>query len=165
MFHLKVTPSPNDKHATVIHGDYKAMNVMMGIDPATPTIMIDMASASVGFGMSDVAMHIHHAVNPEDLDNGEESLVEYYLSTLHDLGCEYPEEVAKRHYKLAVVDYARFFMGRMWKTATPETMEQKKDNKNIANINRSIPSAMRFVKVVDRYLDEIEDSIKSNETS
>ncbi|KAL7546555.1 hypothetical protein ACHAWF_014110, partial [Thalassiosira exigua] len=142
------TPSPEDRHATVIHGDYKAMNVMMGIDPSTPTIMIDMASASAGLGMSDVAMHVHHAVEPHLLDDGgEESLVRYYLETLRGLGCDYPEDVAQRHYKLAVVDYARFFVGRMWKTATPEAMAQKKDNKNIANINRSIPSAMRFVKV------------------
>jgi len=43
------TPSPNDKYATVIHGDYKAMNVMMGIDASTtPTIMIDMASHRQG---------------------------------------------------------------------------------------------------------------------
>mmetsp|Transcript_15085 Transcript_15085/g.43803 ORF Transcript_15085/g.43803 Transcript_15085/m.43803 type:complete len:479 (-) Transcript_15085:209-1645(-) len=154
------TPSPDDKYVTVIHGDYKAMNVMMGIDAATPTIMIDMASASAGLSMSDVAMHIHHAVDPEDLDGGgEESLVKYYLQTLRDLGCAYPEDIAQRHYKLAVVDYARFFMGRMWKTATPHTMEQKKQNANIANINRSVPSAMRFVKVVDKYLSEIEASI------
>lgn len=154
------TPSPEDKYATVIHGDYKAMNVMMGIKPENPTIMIDMASASAGLGMSDVAMHIHHAVSPEDLDGGgEEVLLEYYLQTLRDLGCDYPEDVARRHYKLAVVDYARFFMGRMWKTATPDTMEQKRDNANIANINRSVPSAMRFVRVVDEYLSEIEASI------
>jgi hypothetical protein len=152
------TPTPNDKYATVIHGDYKAMNVMMGKDLATaPTIMIDMASASCGLGMSDVAMHIHHAVNPEDLDKGGEAmLVDFYIKTLRDLGCEYPEDVAQRHYKLSVVDYARFFFGRMWKSATPETMAQKKDNKNIANINRSVPSAMRFVRVVNQYLAEIE---------
>ena len=152
------TPSPNDRYATIIHGDYKAMNVFLGIDPSTtPTIMIDMASASCGFGMSDVAMHIHHAVNPEDLDDGgEESLVEFYIQTLRDLGCDYPADVAHRHYQLSVLDYARFFMGRMWKSATPKTMAQKKDNENIANINRSVSSAMRFVKVVDRYLSEME---------
>jgi len=153
----EVTPSPDAKYATIIHGDYKAMNVMLGIAISTPTIMIDMASASAGLGMSDVAMHIHHAVNPEDLDNGgEEELVEHYLQTLRDLGCEYPHDVAWRHYKLCVIDYSRFFVSRMWKTATPDTMEQKKSNKNIANINRSVPSAMRFVKVVDKYLGEIE---------
>ena len=52
-------------------------------------------------------------------------------------------------------------MGRMWKTATPDTMVQKKDNKNIPNINRSVPSAMRFVKVVDKYLSEIEGSMNT----
>eukprot|EP00584_Thalassiosira_punctigera_P021045 CAMPEP_0172546714 /NCGR_PEP_ID=MMETSP1067-20121228/16411_1 /TAXON_ID=265564 ORGANISM="Thalassiosira punctigera, Strain Tpunct2005C2" /NCGR_SAMPLE_ID=MMETSP1067 /ASSEMBLY_ACC=CAM_ASM_000444 /LENGTH=428 /DNA_ID=CAMNT_0013333681 /DNA_START=218 /DNA_END=1507 /DNA_ORIENTATION=- len=156
----EVTPSPGDRYATIIHGDYKAMNVMMGIDASAPTIMIDMASASAGLGMSDVAMHVHHAVNPEDLDDGgEESLLEHYLQTLRNLGCEYPDDVAQRHYRLCVIDYARFFVGRMWKTATPDTMAQKKDNKNIANINRSVPSAMRFVRVVDKYLSEVEESL------
>ena len=155
----QTTPSPNDKYATVIHGDYKAMNIMMGTTASSPTIMIDFASASCGNGFSDVAMHIHHAVNPEDLANGgEERLVNHYLKKLRDaVGCDYPDDVAWRHYKLAVVDYARFFMGRMWKTATPETMAQKSKNKNIANINRSIPSAMAFIGRVDKYLGEIEE--------
>ena len=88
-FQRSYTPSPNDKYATIIHGDCKAMNAMMDIEPSTPTIMIDMVSASAGLRMSDVAMHIHHAINPDDLDNGgEESLLEYYLQTLRDLGCE-----------------------------------------------------------------------------
>ena len=156
----QITPSATDRYATVIHGDYKAMNVMLGTTSSSPTIMLDFASASCGNGMSDVAMHIHHAVNPEDLANGgEERLVNHYLSILREkLGGsdEYPDDVAWRQYKLAVVDYARFFMGRMWKTATPETMAQKSQNKNIANINRSIPSAMAFVERVDRYLTTIE---------
>mmetsp|Transcript_40310 Transcript_40310/g.87007 ORF Transcript_40310/g.87007 Transcript_40310/m.87007 type:complete len:480 (+) Transcript_40310:1343-2782(+) len=157
----ELSPSPTDDYATCIHGDYKAMNVMMGINPEiTSAVMIDMATASTGLGMCDVAMHVHHAVEPHDLDGGgEEHLVECYLDALRDRGCEYPRDVAWRHYKLAVVDYARFFMGRMWKAATPETMEQKRDNRNVANINRSIPSAMRFVKVVEKYLTEIEDSL------
>lgn len=158
----QLSPSPADRYATCIHGDYKAMNVMMGIETVTPTIMIDMASASTGLGMCDVAMHIHHAVEPRDLDDGgEERLVEHYLDTLRGWGRDYPREVAWRHYRLAVVDYARFFVGRMWKTATPETMDQKRDNRNIANINRSVPSAMRFVRVVERYLTEIEDDLLS----
>mmetsp|Transcript_33773 Transcript_33773/g.37673 ORF Transcript_33773/g.37673 Transcript_33773/m.37673 type:complete len:389 (-) Transcript_33773:10-1176(-) len=186
----------NTTYATMIHGDYKAMNVMLGKDlKTTPTIMIDFATASVGYGMSDVAMHIHHACSPSDLDNGgEEMLVEYYLQTLRDNlrrrrrrrssvskasddnsiadgdrddddeddESHYPHDIALRHYKFAVVDYARFFIGRMWKTATPATMHSKKNNTNIANINRDIPSAMRFIRIVDQYLTEIENEIASS---
>ena len=153
----QITPSYEDDYATVIHGDYKAMNVMIGNKPSAPTIMIDFASASCGNGMCDVAMHIHHAVMSNDLANGgEEELFQHYLMTLQRLGCDYPEEVAWKHYKFAVVDYARFFMARMWKTATPDSMAQKANNKNIANINRDISAAMAFVERVDRYVAWIE---------
>jgi hypothetical protein len=47
-------------------------------------------------------------------------------------------------------------MARMWKDATPETMNKKKDNKNVNLINRSIPAVMAFLSVVDKYLTEIE---------
>lgn len=156
----ELSPQPTDPFATVIHGDYKAMNVLLAKpESGAKAVLVDYASIGIGLGMSDVAMHLHHAVLPEDLDNGgEQELVDYYYQTLqaslpdHD----YPKNVALRHYRLGVVDYFRFFLGRMWKTATHETMEQKKDNKNIALINRSVSSACAFVGRVDTYLTEIE---------
>jgi hypothetical protein len=35
-------------------------------------LLVNYASTGVGLGMSDVAMHLHHAVLPEDLANGGE---------------------------------------------------------------------------------------------
>jgi hypothetical protein len=124
--------------------------------------------------MSDVAMHIHHAVVPEDLANGgEETLVRYYWQCLQDALVmssqnqeqqhqqrAYPWEVAWRHYKLAVVDYGRFFVARMWKNTTPDTMLKKKDNANVNLINRSPAAAMAFIERLDRYLSEVEAEMK-----
>ena len=123
--------------------------------------MVDFASIGVGLGMSDVAMHIHHAVRPEDLANGgEEELWDHYYNTLCALlqpaGRSYPRDVALRHYRLAVCDYFRFFLGRFWKLATPESMEKKANSQNTALINRSVDSALAFLRRVEKYLAMIE---------
>ena len=123
--------------------------------------------------MSDLAMHARHAVEPEHLAHGgEERLVRQYWEYLQGLllaepssslshsasaAQEYTWEIAWRHYKLAVVDYFRFFLGRMWKSATPDTMRAKSSNKNVSLINRSIPAAMAFLRNVEMYMAEIEN--------
>ena len=147
---MQVSPGPSDSFATISHGDFKSMNCFL---PSTETaattersvILVDFASTGVGLGMSDVAMHIHHAVLPEHLANGgEEELLEHYLTQLNtSLGLTtngqkfYPKDVAMRHYRLAVADYFRFFLGRFWKTATLESFVKKKDSKNTALMNRT----------------------------
>jgi len=60
------------------------------------------------------------------------------------------------HYKLAVVDYFRFFLGRFWKSATPESFEKKKHRKNIALINRDRDAALAFLQRARKYITEIE---------
>lgn len=164
----QVSPSPTDAYATLTHGDYKALNIFLPRTDDTKSsnneaILVDFASSGVGLGMSDVAMHVHHAVVPEQLaDGGEEALVRYYWECLCEAGVtDYPWEVAWRHYKLAVVDYGRFFMARMWKNATPETMHKKKGNTNVNLINRSPPAAMAFVERLNKYLSEIEAEIEN----
>lgn len=69
----QVSPHPTDPHATMVHGDYKSMNVLLA-KPGTnaKAVLVDFASIGIGLGMSDVAMHLHHAVLPEDLANGGE---------------------------------------------------------------------------------------------
>jgi Ecdysteroid kinase-like family len=172
-----VSPGPHDTFATLIHGDYKALNVFL---PRTDVVesdnddssnednclMVDFASCGVGLGMSDLAMHVRHAVEPHHLAHGgEQHLVRQYWEYLHqlllasrdaDAAHEYTWEVAWWHYKLAVVDYFRFFLGRMWKSATPDTMRAKANNKNVSLINRSVPAAMAFLRNVEAYMVEIE---------
>lgn len=173
----QTTPKPNDMYATICHGDYKAMNCFLPKDThknSRGVIMVDFASVGVGLGMQDVAMHIHHALRPNDLANGGEMLlVDHYLKVLNDIlqkqkknenkDNTYPREVALRHYKLAVVDYFRFFLGRFWKSATPESFEKKKHSQNTALINRDVDATFAFLERVQKYVVEIEEEIQQQQ--
>lgn len=163
----QVTVSARQSFATLVHGDYKAMNVFLPINESDDqAVLVDFASVGVGLGMSDVAMHVHHAIRPEDLDSddGEDRLVRVYWRTLTELLKErdstlseaYSWDIALRHYHFAVVDYFRFFLGRFWKSSTKESMSKLRDNKNTNLVNRSVPAAVAFVVRVERYLTVVE---------
>mmetsp|Transcript_26859 Transcript_26859/g.48727 ORF Transcript_26859/g.48727 Transcript_26859/m.48727 type:complete len:129 (-) Transcript_26859:582-968(-) len=71
----ELTPDVGDEYATMVHGDYKAMNVFLPSESIEEgnkdAIMIDFSCTGIGYGMSDVVgMHIVHAVLPHDLENG-----------------------------------------------------------------------------------------------
>mmetsp|Transcript_1093 Transcript_1093/g.1373 ORF Transcript_1093/g.1373 Transcript_1093/m.1373 type:complete len:472 (-) Transcript_1093:450-1865(-) len=168
----ELTPKWDDEYATLVHGDYKAMNVFLPSDDAAddkPPIMIDFSCAGIGYGISDVGMHICHANLAEDLENGgEEELLEGYLTALEEAvsrrkgeSWTYPRDVALRHYQLACIDYLRFILGRFWRTATPESFEKKKASKNTTLINRNVDAAMAFIEKVDKYLEVFEQEIKA----
>jgi hypothetical protein len=160
----QLSPQYSDAYATLVHGDYKAMNVFLPKDPSShpsnKPLLVDFASTGIGFGMSDVAMHIHHAVLPQDLTNGgEEALVDHYLQTIGELlpsGISYPRDIAHWHYQMAVVDYGRFVLGRFWKSATPEAFHKQNDSPNTTLINRNVAAAVAFVDRMERYLTEFE---------
>merc|ERR1711982_266149 len=160
----ELSPRHDSEWATVVHGDFKAMNVFLPTDENSAAIMIDFSAAGVGISMSDVSMHIVHANLPEALDNGgEETLVEGYVTALegimsakHGSKWAYPRDMVMRHYQLACVDYLRFIMGRFWKSATPETFEKKKSSKNTTLINRNLHAALRFISKCDGYLAKFE---------
>ncbi|KAL3800814.1 hypothetical protein HJC23_001651 [Cyclotella cryptica] len=178
----ELTPGVQDEYATLVHGDYKAMNVFLPTNGITENsnknaIMIDFSCVGIGYGMSDVAMHIVHAVLPSDLEHGNEQyLVEQYLCALEDAvnlkhcktagGNEchhrwtFPRDIAWRQYQLACIDYLRFIMGRFWQSAMLETFEKKKSSKNTTLINRDVKAAMAFIEKVDRYLELFEDEKK-----
>lgn len=164
----QVSPQPTDPYATLIHGDYKSMNVFLPRDASQHNaILVDFASAGIGLGMSDLAMHIHHAIVPETLKQGEEEkLVRHYwerLTSMLGSNCDYPYELAWKHYRYAVIDYFRFFLARMWKSATPETMGRKKDNRNVSLINRSVPAACNFLMRVEAFLTETEVELRTQQ--
>jgi len=162
----ETSPDPTDKYATLSHGDCKAMNCFLPIQGQAKNgrgaILVDFASTGVGLGMSDVAMLINHAVRAKDLDDGgEELLIDHYLDALNEKlerskHPKYPREIAFWHYKIAAADYFRFFLGRFWKTATPESFEKKKDSKNTALINRDRDAALRFLGRAKTFVAEIE---------
>ena len=167
----ELSPSYEDDYATIVHGDYKAMNVFLPLDnddcKNKEPLMIDFASSGVGMGVSDVAMHITHAVHPTDLQNGgEEELVEAYLQYFYnalpaDKKNVYSKVDALRHYRFATVDYFRFVLGRLWRGATLESFEKKKNSKNAVLVSRNIEAALAFIERTERYLKEIENEIQT----
>ncbi len=167
----ELSPGFDDSYATIVHGDYKAMNVFLPGDDGDEEgeehnpIIIDFASTGVGNGMSDVAMHITHALHPNHLVNGgEEAMVEVYLDALSEAlpNHSYPKDVAMRHYRLATIDYFRFVLGRLWRGVTLETFEKRKDSKNSVFVNRNVDAAICFIERADKYLAEIENEGKQN---
>ena len=171
----ELSPSPNEKCATIVHGDYKAMNIFFQ-DTTTSTdannkssttpLLIDFASTGVGLGMSDLAMHIAQIALAEDLDNGMETkLVEHYYkcfirSLPSDTQNVYSKDEAWRHFRFATVDYFRFILGRQWKGATMQVFEKRNKNTNFAMVNRDIDAAFRFAKRSEVYLSEIEQEME-----
>jgi len=177
-----ISPKPTDRYATIVHGDYKAMNVFLPItnddgdddsdEEEGQAVMIDFASAGVGFGMLDVAMHVHHAVRPEDLANGgEEQLIDAYLTTMNGVVADkkgqaapiYPRDVAIRHYRLASIDYTRFVLGRFWRSASVKGFGERRDRENTTLINRDVGAALACVEKVGGWLLEIERELEEKE--
>ena len=159
----KLSPTPTDKFATIVHGDYKAMNVFLPhLESKEKAILIDFASTGVGLGVSDVAMHIIHALHPKDLQDGAdvELFMYYYQAFNESLPDErkssYAYNDALKHYKYAVVDYFRFVLGRLWRGATLTRFEKNKESKNAVFVNRNVDAALHFIELTDQYLKEIE---------
>jgi hypothetical protein len=179
-----VQATPNAECATLVHGDYKAMNVFL--PPEQPTnnttpstelnepleggLLIDFASTGVGFGMTDVAMLLSHSVAPSLLEEGgEERLVDVYLRALararqankqHRADTngspEYSRALALRHYRLGVVDYGRFVVARFWGGASAEAFSKRASSPNTTLVNRNVEAALAFVARVDACLRHFE---------
>jgi len=163
----ELSPSYQEEFATVVHGDYKAMNVFLPDNIDGVPLLIDFASTGVGIGMSDVAMHITHAIHPKYLENGGEMrLIEVYLEELNhalpsSFKSRYTLDQAMRHYGLATVDYFRFILGRMWRGSTIQMFKERENLTNFAEINRTVDAALAFIERVEKYLVEIEKEVKS----
>jgi len=161
----ELSPAYHDNFATIVHGDLKSMNIFIPSDDNHERcpILIDFASTGLGNGMSDVAMIITHALHPNDLVNGgEDKLVDLYIDALHDELSDrniYPRHIAKRHYKLASLDYFRFVLGRLWKGVTLDKIEKSKDSKNSVLVNRNVEAALYFIEKADKYLTELENEV------
>ena len=150
----QVSLGPRDRFATLVHGDFKAMNVMLPSDDATRAMLIDFASCGVGLGMCDVAMLLAHSVAPSSLaGGGQERLVDAYLQALEESGVVgYDKPSAMHHFHLATVDYARFVVSRFWAGASPAAFAKRADNPNVCLPNRNVEAALRFVERVDASL-------------
>jgi hypothetical protein len=151
---------PNDKFATIQHGDYKSMNIFLHKSGLPDDVLfIDFASTGVGYGMADVAMHIIHALHPKDKQNGiEEQLVDVYLKALEEHGVTgFDRESALELYDYSIIDYARFMFGRFYgESSTPENFEKRKDNMNTSFVNRNVDAAFAFSERVHTALKRVE---------
>lgn len=162
----QLSPGPDDRFATIVHGDFKAMNVFLPLEAGEQdeAVLFDFANTGIGFGAADVAMHLQHAITPADLeDGGEERLIDSYLAAFaaargQNAAVEYPREVALKHYQLGVLDYARFVVGSLWAASTPDTMAANANSPNVGLFNRSVEAALGFVARIDRYLEQLEQS-------
>jgi len=173
----EMAASPSDPFATLVHGDYKAMNIFLketlmegesakrrrlSVDSETDALPIDFQWTGVGFGMSDVAMHLSHSVALDAMrDGGERSLVlGYHEALVSSVGssqaASYTAEVAWRHYCLGVIDYARMVIGCFFKNATPETFAARADKENVGLCYRNVEASLEFVERVDGCLRVIE---------
>ena len=163
----ELSPNYQDNYATLVHGDYKAMNVFLPKNSYDyhDVKIIDYASTGIGMAMSDVAFHITHALTADDIQHNEEDLLRTYLNALHSANpyIQYSYEEAFQHYMLATVDYFRFICGRFWKSATPETFEVRKNSVNTVLVNRNLPAAIAFIQRVDKYLTIIEHKFDQNQ--
>ena len=163
----QMSPGPTDRFATLVHGDLKAMNIMLpaatgsnegpGADRVAP-MLIDFASTGVGLGMSDVAMLLAHSVGPETLgDGGLERLLDGYLNALAARGVDgYDKGTALRHFHLATVDYARFVVSRFWAGASAAAFAKRAANPNVCLPNRDVEAACKFVERVDASLEVLD---------
>ncbi|KAL1521591.1 hypothetical protein AB1Y20_021250 [Prymnesium parvum] len=160
----QMSPDPADAFVTLIHGDFKAMNVMLPSDGApnpTHPMLIDFASCGVGYGMSDVAMLLTHSVAPSTLENGGlNRLIDAYLEALAQREVRnYSKETCHWHFHLATVDYARFVVSRFWGDASVESFSKRAHNPNVCLPNRNVEAAIYFAKRLEKSLSLVEQSM------
>ena len=154
----QLTPSPSDAFATLIHGDAKAMNMFLPLEQGE-ALAIDFQWTGVGYGLSDVAMHLPHSIDVGALrGGGEEKLVRWYhqelLKLLGPESITFPE--AWHLYRLAFVDYARMVLSIFLKDASPSNFEAKAENPNVGFVYRNVEASLHYVGMVDHHLSYVE---------
>jgi len=165
----QMSADPRGTFATLIHGDFKAMNVFLPLGDLDEeaAVPIDFQWMGVGFGMSDVAMHLSHSVAASALQNGGEAkLVEHYRQVLLPMlspqsAAEYSADVAWRHYRLGMLDWARMVFSVFFKDASPQAFAKRTDNPNVGLVYRDLQASLDFVVRVDKCLAEFERELST----
>lgn len=89
---------------TLLHGDYRADNLMYHDDPAAPITVIDFQAVMTGNPMIDVAYFLRPNMSPEDAEAHEQRLVEAYHESLVEAGVtNYSLEQCQQDYVLGQV--------------------------------------------------------------
>ena len=159
----------HESFCTLVHGDFKAMNVLVHQNNCQRSIPIDFQWTGLGFGTADVALHLHHSVHIDVMrDGGEEELLRHYHRRLleeldarsdcdgAELRKRYSYTVARRHYELSVLDYARMVFSSFYRGVTPATCAKRAGAMNASLVYRDVPCALRFVRRVDELLRGVE---------
>jgi len=152
-----------DLYATIVHGDFKAMNVFFPSNHGEYGVqLIDFASTGIGYGVSDVAMHIIHAQSANNLrDGGIDELLNIYLDEFESMlpdefKGKYTKSLAEKHFRYAILDYFRFVLGRLWRGMKFENFETRKNSKNAVFVNRNVEAALHFIELAETYLPGVE---------
>lgn len=112
----RAIPAWNDAHGpallkrlstsprTLLHGDFRADNLMYHDNPAAPLTIIDFQAVMTGNPMIDVAYFTRPNMSPEDGDAHEDRLVEAYHDALMEAGVTgYSLEQCRQDYVLGLL--------------------------------------------------------------
>jgi Ser/Thr protein kinase RdoA (MazF antagonist) len=117
-----------DLHFTLVHGDFKEANIMIGRgskEDSFSCAAVDYQYCGRGFGAKDIVMLIVSSVSPQVLKaiGGEDGVIQLYADELknnlkamnemneEDINTITSFETLKMQYELAMVDYVRFMAG------------------------------------------------------
>ncbi len=138
---------------TRIHGDAKAWNVFVNGDEKA--LLIDMQSTGKGHPLQDVAYALTTSLEAQEL-NQMDSYVDYYINCLRSFKIELPEDF-KSHFDLIWLDYCRVIVTGLWRTLSPEQIEQYKDKIGPSMINKS----MKHVNFILKRLESLKPTLES----
>ena len=89
--------------ATLVHGDFKADNLLFADDGNSATLVaLDWQAIFRGKAMVDVAYYITHNMGVEDRRSCEQQLIDAYLAELAERGVDYPHDAAVADYRVAL---------------------------------------------------------------
>ena len=154
----RLIATKDSKGACIIHGDAKALNMFLPNDnnKASNGMLIDFQWTGMGYGATDIAMHLAHCLRPECFENGdEEKLIDYYLLRLNKDRAITNKDEFMELYKISLCDFGRFVISVFYSDVSPEVFEKKSENENVCFANRNAPAAVSFVRRISRYLTEL----------
>ena len=124
-----------------------------------PPFFVSHECSGVGYGVSDLAMHLVHSIGAHELNahdargqSGEQRLIAHYHAELvhyaamggrSEKVASYTLQNLSDDFEYALLDYAFIVFGGFWSSAvSPERFAANADNMNVCLPNRDIHSAM-----------------------
>lgn len=86
---------------TLVHGDFRPDNFMLGVDPSAPAIaVVDWQTVYVGRGVADVAYLLAGSLSVERRRAIEDEMLDYYRAELAARGVDYDPAECRRDYAI-----------------------------------------------------------------